>query len=77
MQYDFIFAYLRLSRDDKEKMEESTALSLQLGIKKERTSHIDSSPIASIHLRYLPIHRLTCFFFPGTSVSLPHYLIWE
>ena len=24
MQYDFLFAYLRLSRDDKEKMEEKT-----------------------------------------------------
>ena len=26
MQYDFIFAYLRLSRDDKEKMEESNSI---------------------------------------------------
>ena len=29
MQYDFIFAYLRLSRDDKEKMEESNSIKNQ------------------------------------------------
>ena len=29
MQYDFIFAYLRLSRDDKEKMGKATALKIK------------------------------------------------
>ena len=29
MQYDFLFAYLRLSRDDKEKMEESNSIKNQ------------------------------------------------
>ena len=29
MQCDFVFAYLRLSRDDKEKMEESNSIKIK------------------------------------------------
>ena len=52
MQCDFVFAYLRLSRDDKEKMEESNSR------KKSCTLLI----LITLHLPFLEKHEITILF---------------